>query len=138
MFDELRKKISGAVKSFIKKEEKEAASEIGAQVRPPETPQQAGRSEAEHAAAEHKKADEPKLEVGTSIGTKIKGAFLGSVKLSDQEIGAFLEELETSLLQSDVSYSATENFISILRGKLSSWSLFSNLISDFPWPPFDE
>ena len=43
---------------------------------------------------------------------------LGSVKLSEPEVDSFLKDLETSLLQSDVSYSATEDFVGILKKKL--------------------
>ncbi len=103
MFDELRKKISNAVKGFVRREERaeEPAMEHG------EKP------------AERRTDKESGLSVDTSAVTKIKGALLGNVRLSDQEIDSFLKSLETSLLQSDVSYGATESFIAILRKKLS-------------------
>ncbi len=102
MFDELRKRISSAVKGFIKKEEREA--------KPPAETMPDSRGEAKG----------PALSVDTSVGTRIKGAFGGSVKLSEREVETFLGELEDSLLKSDVSYSATESFIAILRRKLES------------------
>ncbi|MCL4379337.1 MAG: signal recognition particle-docking protein FtsY [Candidatus Marsarchaeota archaeon] len=102
MFDELRKRISSAVKGFIKKEEKEA--ELPAETIPE------GRGITK----------EPVLSVDTSVSTRIKGALTGSVKLSDDEVENFLKELEDSLLKSDVSYSATESFIAILRKKLEA------------------
>ncbi|HUC38720.1 MAG TPA: signal recognition particle-docking protein FtsY [Candidatus Acidoferrum sp.] len=111
MFDELRKKISNAVKGLVKKEEKKI-----------EEGQQPQEQEAEaHKPAVHKppqEKQEAKLEVSTSIATKVKGVFLGSVKLSESEIDGFLEDLEKSLLQSDVSYDAASDFISILREKM--------------------
>lgn len=103
MFDELRKKISNAVKGFVRREEKAEEPSMGHGEKP----------------VERRIEKESGLSVDTSAGTKIRGALLGSVKLSDQEIDGFLDTLETLLLQSDVSYDATESFIVILRRKLS-------------------
>ncbi len=105
MFDELRKKISNAVKNLIKKEEKETKEEVAAAEQIAE--QQVSKE----------KTDSP-LEVNTSVATKIKGAILGSVRLTEPEIDGFIEDLRKSLLQADVSYNSADEFTKILRGKL--------------------
>ena len=53
-----------------------------------------------------------------SLTTKIKGVFLGTIKLSETEIDGFLETLKVSMLESDVSYGTTEQFIDDLHSKL--------------------
>jgi len=106
MFDELRKKISNAVKGFIKKEEKEI-----------EKP----------AVQSH---DSEQMEINLSLGTKIKGAFLDSIKLNEADIDRFVEELRPGLLQSDVSYDATDDFLEILRGKMSESKFKSRSIKE--------
>ncbi len=88
MFDELRKKISNAVKGFIKKEEIE------------------------------EKKEEQKLDINLSATTKIKGVFLKSVQLNESEIDDFAENLKVSLLESDVSYKTTDEFIELLKRRL--------------------
>ncbi len=108
MFEELRKKISNAVKNLVKREEKEEVKE-GATVSAPSPAPEARKVE---------EKEESPIQVNTSIATKIKGAVLGSVRLSEPEIDEFLEDLEKSLLQSDVSYETTKEFTRILRGKL--------------------
>ncbi len=88
MFDELRKKISNTVKGFIKKEEIE------------------------------EKKEEQKLDINLSATTKIKGVFLKSVQLNESEIDDFAENLKVSLLESDVSYKTTDEFIELLKRRL--------------------
>jgi fused signal recognition particle receptor len=100
MFDELRKRISNAVKGFIKKEEVE------------------------------EKKEEQKLDINISAKTKIKGVFLKSVQLSEPEIDDFAENLRMSLLESDVSYKTTDEFIELLKRKLIETKFDSKNIKD--------
>lgn len=127
MFEELRKKISNAVKNLVKKEEKEEIKEEAVVTQPEpivSSPQVKTEIKAEpqikkEPEPQPKKEEAPVLQVSTSIATKIKGAVLGSVRLSEPEIDGFLEDLEKSLLQSDVSFETAQEFTKILRGKLA-------------------
>jgi len=185
MFEGLRKKLSEAVKSFIKKEEKEVAEqepEQGeakeeqkeeeveeapkqeerkeeakseppheehkhsqkeekrpepAREEPKESPNEEHRPQKQEAKPEPKKEDpkrqeqskklepnrpEPPLKkeeiIKLSLTTKIKSAFLGTVKLNESEIEGFLDTLRISMLESDVSYDTAEQFIDDLNLKL--------------------
>lgn len=53
-----------------------------------------------------------------SIATKIKGAFLGRVRISENDADPFLEQLRLSLLQSDVNYDVAERMVEKLRSGL--------------------
>jgi len=155
MFDELRKKLSNAVKSFIKKEEKEVEPELAAKEEPveetvqevkvesPKTePVHEEEAEIEIEEPEEKKVDapikkvqeEPKHKkedvIKLSLTTKIKSAFLGTIKLSEPEINNFLEILKVSMLESDVSYSTTEEFIDDLQSKLKEKQINSKKIRE--------
>ncbi len=113
MFDELRKKVSNAIKGLIKKEDNhsDAADAVT-------------RAD-ESSRKENGKQD---IELNLSVGTKIKGAFLGEVHLSDADIEGFLSEIETAMLQADVSYSATEEILKDLKDKLSEVKFKSKTI----------
>ncbi len=103
MFDGLRKKLSEAVKGFIKREEKTIEKE-----------------EAQERRVEEKeKAKEEKPMVKVSLTTKIKGVISSSVSLNDSEIDGFLENIKVPLLESDVSYETTEAFLESLRVSLT-------------------
>ncbi|MCL5090267.1 MAG: signal recognition particle-docking protein FtsY [Candidatus Marsarchaeota archaeon] len=58
--------------------------------------------------------------VKIKLSTKIKGTIFNKVRLSDSEINGFAEDLKVSMLESDVSYDTTEEFISDLKKKLST------------------
>ncbi len=100
MFDGLRKKLSDAVKGFIKKEEK--------------TIEQEEKKEEQQARAQPEKEEVVKL----SLKTKIKSAFISSVSLNDDEIENFLENIKVPLLESDVSYETTDAFLDNLKANL--------------------
>lgn len=53
-----------------------------------------------------------------SVGTRIKGALLRSVKLNDKDINNFIEELKISMLESDTAYETTEEFLERMRAML--------------------
>ena len=139
MFDELRKKLSNAVKSFIKKEEKkEETLEKAAEPQAVESKHEEEVQEIEEEAKSErevetkierkpeikveKKKEEPNQKkkeiIKLSLGTKIKSAFLGTIKLSEPEIDDFVETLKLSLLESDVSYSTMEEFTGDVHSKL--------------------
>lgn len=121
MFDELKKKLSGIIHNFTEKEESEEP-----QLQQPSTaPQEEHKPEVPQlqpkAPNPEEKPETPTPagkqkgnEVNLSIPTKIKGVFLKSIKLSDSDIENFTEDLKVSMLQSDVSYKTTEEFISKL------------------------
>ena len=86
--------------------------------------------ESKREVREEKKGEEKgnKELLKLSLKTKIKGVFTSNVALGDMEIDDFLENLKLSLLQSDVSFEATEAFLEDLRGNLKSTKLDSRNI----------
>ncbi|MCW6160482.1 MAG: signal recognition particle-docking protein FtsY [Candidatus Micrarchaeales archaeon] len=86
--------------------------------------------ESKREVREEKKGEEKgnKELLKLSLKTKIKGVFTSNVALGDREIDDFLENLKLSLLQSDVSFEATEAFLEDLRGNLKSTKLDSRNI----------
>ncbi len=82
--------------------------------------------EIEHRNDSGKKEEIVKL----SLKTKIKSAFLGTIRLSDSEIDDFLDTLKISLLESDVSYSTTEDFLNDLGSKLRERKINSKRIRE--------
>ena len=144
MFDELRKRLSNAVKGFIKKEEQkeEKREEKGEEIEKKEE-EKAEKEEKQdkeireekeqHQAPGKRQSTEPKKReelIKLSLTTKIKGAFLGTIKLSDQEIENFLETLKISMLESDVSYDTAEEFIDDLHSKLRAQQINSKRIRE--------
>jgi fused signal recognition particle receptor len=101
MFEGLKKKFSDFVEGLSKKEEKEEKQE-----------------EAREAVKkkEEKKAEEKAPDV--SVVTKIKGAFLRKVKISDKDAEPFLEQLRIALLQTDVNYDVAEKIVNKLQSNL--------------------
>lgn len=151
MFEGLRKRLSDAMKGFVKKEEKIAEQEQKAG--PAEDKAESAETIAEepsrgenveegipegnvekedHAErAGHKTDSEKKQDiVKLSLKTKIKSAFLGTVKLSDSEIDDFLDTLRISMLESDVSYDTTDDFLDDLGGKLRERRINSKRIRE--------
>lgn len=96
MFDGLKKKLAGALKGFIKQEAEEVKEE-------------------EKVIGERKAEKEPEELVKLSLKTKIKGVVFGSASLGEAEIERFTDSLKISLLESDVSYGATEEFLENLK-----------------------
>jgi fused signal recognition particle receptor len=101
MFDGLKKKFSDFVEGLSKKEEKEEKQE--------ETKKAIEKNE-------EKKAEEKAPDV--SVVTKIKGAFLRKVKISEKDAEPFLEQLRIALLQTDVNYDVAEKIVSKLQSNL--------------------
>ena len=156
MFDELRKKLSNAVKSFIKREEKkEPEPQQPTQEKPAEEEQQEVKIESKETGPQQEEETEEKVEepeekkievpikktgeapkqkkeeiIKLSLTTKIKSAFLGTIRLSEPEINNFLEILKVSMLESDVSYSTTEQFIEDLHSKLKEKQINSKKVRE--------
>lgn len=137
MFDGLKRKLSDAIKSFSKSEERTVDEEIDRD----------NAEKAEHEAAiaenvevkETEKAEAPEANIAVdiregvraqeqkgngiklSVSTSIKKAMFGNVKLSDADIERFAEQLRISMLESDVSFEVVEDFtgqvISLLEGR---------------------
>lgn len=136
MFEGLKKKLTDAVKIFTKKEEKEIEQKVEPAQQPipevkqekmPEPKAQTVHHHAEKAVVETKpvqkieKAEEKKQEpIKLSLGTKLKSVFVREITLNESEVDSFLEDLRVSLLESDVSYDTTEDFINSLRENLHS------------------
>lgn len=149
MFDELRKKLSNAVKGFIKKEERTEKEELGeheasepkkSQKPIEEQVHEAGKEENKHAELQKEIPKERKKPEGhqqknediirLSLKTKIKSAFLGTVKLNEKEIDEFLDTLRISMLESDVSYGTAEQFIDALHSDLRERRIDSKKIKE--------
>lgn len=137
MFDELRKKLSNAVKGFIKREEKK--EEAKEEPKAPETKEKELRVEEkahkkEEVRAIDKKSDEQQAKkedlIKLSLKTKIKSVFVGTVKLSEPEIESFLDTLKVSMLESDVSYDTTEKFLEDLHSTLKERQINSKRIRE--------
>lgn len=159
MFDSLRKKISDAISSIVKSEEKEDAIPEAVQntetqemhteavesteEKPVDTDEglpgaedktigqnvETAVTEIKPETAVHRegKKDEEKIaesrkneKIRLSLSTKFKGAFSKQVSLNQSDIDNFTNELMLTMLQSDVSYSTTEKFISSLKNSLAN------------------
>ncbi len=136
MFDELRKKLSNAVKSFIKREEQKEETvekEVQAVQEQKEAHEEESRKAPEKKEDNVKNKEEQKKKdeiIKLSLTTKIKGVFLGTIRLSDTEIDSFLDTLKISMLESDVSYDTTEEFINDLHSKLKGQQINSKKIRE--------
>ncbi|MGI0100202.1 MAG: signal recognition particle-docking protein FtsY [Candidatus Micrarchaeaceae archaeon] len=139
MFEGLKKRLSEAVKVFIKKEESEAREEEKHEEERPLGDKHVGNEEPapqkkdEGKVAKESKHDDAKGNddvVKLSVATKIKSVFTGSVRLREPDIGGFLDTLRMSMLESDVSYDTTEYFIEELHGKLLGMQIGSKRMRD--------
>ncbi|MGD0728826.1 MAG: signal recognition particle-docking protein FtsY [Candidatus Micrarchaeaceae archaeon] len=174
MFEGLRKKLSDAVKGFIKKEEQIVEKEEEQQepekkeeIEHHQEEQKEKKEEVKHHQEEkqehkeeHKEAEPKKEEhikeihvekeekkehsvskehhqekkkeeiIKLSLTTKIKSAFLGKIKLNENEVNNFLETLKVSMLESDVSYNTTEQFIDDLHSKLREKEINSRRVKE--------
>ncbi len=70
-------------------------------------------------------AQERKEQPRATIATKIKGIFLREISVKDEDIEPFIEDLRTSLLQSDVNYDAAEKILEGIRKGLVDKKLSS-------------
>ncbi len=135
MFEGLKKKFSEALKVFAKKEEnalgahdaEAAAHDEG--VHKPGAAAEAGpearaRAASEHAAARPTRA----VRASLSVKTRIKSALLPRVRLNAADADSFLESLQRTLLEANVAYQTSEQFINALRPKLLGAELESRRI----------
>ncbi|MCL4371952.1 signal recognition particle-docking protein FtsY [Candidatus Marsarchaeota archaeon] len=142
MFDELKKRLSNAIKTIAKREAQESISSEKEDISAPveareENPEEASTYESAAAVpsniqekGEKEEAAEQKgpQAIKLSAGTKIKSIFVKEVKLSEPEIDRFLENLRMSLLQSDVSYVTTERLLGDIKTRLSETGFSSKSI----------
>jgi fused signal recognition particle receptor len=80
-------------------------------------------AEHKHGGRDAQRQDKPEPLLKTSIGTKIKGAIFGSVRLSASEIDDFSEKVRVSLLESEVSYDSSDQIAMAIRNKLETSKL---------------
>lgn len=120
MFDGLRKKLSDAVRSFVKTEKEEEKEGENAGIA-----EKVDGKSAESASRVKEEKKEESL-VKLSLKTKIKSALVGSIRLSDSDIDRFLELMKVSMLQSDVSYDTTEEFLNNMGAQLKGRQVSSN------------
>ena len=73
--------------------------------------------------------DRREREPQVSTFTKIKGMFLGHVKISEKDADPFIESLKMGLLQSDVNYDVTERITDNIRRNLVGREVSSRNIS---------
>ncbi len=126
MFEGLRKKFSGFVEGLSKKEEqKEEQKEEEAPVMVQQQPQPSGPEpvQKDGQVAEAGQKSGKKITAGrkapdVSIATKIRGTFLGRVRISEGDAEPFLDQLRLALLQSDVNYDVAERMIGELHSGL--------------------
>ncbi|MGC8647584.1 MAG: signal recognition particle-docking protein FtsY [Candidatus Micrarchaeia archaeon] len=109
MFDAIKKRISEAIKGFAKHEEKNVEEEV----------KENKENEKEKEGAKENE-QESKLKVELGIGTKIKSKIFSSVSLSDNEINEFVDTLEKSLMESDVSYETAKHISKLMVDELKS------------------
>ena len=140
MFDSLKKKLSDAIKSFSKSEERkvvEEAKEVD-EDRERRVENATERGNEEHAPQESREdrhEAEEKNEKGDkgiklSISTNIKKAVFSSVKLSDCDIDKFTDQLRVSMLESDVSFDVVEEFSGQVRSLLGERRLSSRNLQE--------
>ena len=143
MFDRLKKRLSDAIKGFAKSEEESSGKqpeqnlEVAERTEPealqetsaaPQEPQPAVQNYNEEdipvqaapaKAVRHERRQESAEEnVRLSLGTRIKGSVLGNVRLGEKEVDDFVQNIKVLLLESDVSFDATESISESLREKL--------------------
>ncbi len=154
MFDELKKRLSSAIKGIVRKEEEEIEKPLkkeddAGREAPKQDKVDAARdahaedaieaeetayadAHEENAAAGHRSEQAGKGRedaIRFSLGTRIKSKVLRSVALNNDDIAHFLEALQVSMLESDVAYDTTEKFIGTLDRKLHSLRFDSNNLS---------
>ncbi len=95
MFEGLKKKFSDFVDGLSKKEKEEERAEQAVE-----------------------KKDEKQKAPDVTLTTKIKGTFLGKVKVGERDAEPFLEQLRIALLQTDVNYDVAERLVSKLHENL--------------------
>ena len=143
MFDRLKKRLSDAIKGFAKSEEESSGKqpeqnlEVAERTEPealqetsaaPQEPQPAVQNYNEEdipvqaapaKAVRHERRQESAEEnVRLSLSTRIKGSVLGNVRLGEKEVDDFVQNIKVLLLESDVSFDATESISESLREKL--------------------
>jgi fused signal recognition particle receptor len=139
MFDSLKKKLSDAIKSFSKSEERKVVEEVKEEERAEERAGNADMQEnKEHVPQAHldgKREPREKTEKGDngiklSVSTNIKKAIFGNVKLSDSDIDKFTDQLRVSMLESDVSFEVVEDFSEQVRSLLEGHRLSSKNLQE--------
>ena len=135
MFNRLKERLSEAIRGFAKKEE-ESAEEPQETSEPEDTteaekqntaPAKSREAEPEpesapaapsKAAQKEKPQNQVEEKIHISLGTKIKGSVLGNVRLGENEVDDFVQNIKVLLLESDVSFETAESISESLRERL--------------------
>ena len=112
MFEGLKRKFSDFVDGLSKKEKKEE-EQVQAEV----AGGKKGEKSAETKPHEEKNNAQQKGP-DVTLTTKIKGALLVKVKISDRDAEPFLEQLRVALLETDVNYDVAERLVTKLHDNL--------------------
>ena len=128
MFDEIKKKLADAVRSFIKTEKEEIKEEKREEAKAEEKAEERIPEAVAAAKAEEGKERKEEDLVRLSLKTKIKSVFVSSIKLSESDIDRFMDLMKISMLQSDVSYSTTDEILDRMRAQLKDREISSKNI----------
>jgi len=111
MFEGLKKKFSDFVEGLSKKEkqEEQALAEASEE-----------KKEGKGAERRVNEGENKERQKGpdVTLTTKIKGALLGKVRISERDAEPFLEQLRIALLETDVNYDVAERIVSKLHDNL--------------------
>ncbi|VVB77037.1 Signal recognition particle receptor FtsY [uncultured archaeon] len=75
-------------------------------------------------------SEKPKKKPDVTFVTKIKGAVLGEVKISEKDIDPFLEQLRIALLQTDVNFDVAERIVERMRANMLKERISARDISE--------
>ncbi len=122
MFEGLKKKFSDFVEGLSKKEKiEEERAEEKAEEKKAEPKKEEGKTQVREERREERhgeRREERRKAPDVTLTTKIKGAFLGKVRVSEKDADPFLEQLRVALLQNDVNYDVAEKLVGRLHENL--------------------
>ncbi len=142
MFEGLKNKLRSFAEALAKKEEKKEEAEERAEERleeAEEKKQQAEKVEEkkEKQNKEEKKEKEvekenenEKAKADITLKSKLKGVFLGRVKVSEDDVDPFLESLKIDLIKSDVAYDVAEKMVERIKASVVGSELDSRNAKD--------
>jgi fused signal recognition particle receptor len=113
MFEGLKKKFSDFVDGLSGKEKKEEQAQSQA-----EAAEEKRKEKGAETKAQEEKNKEQQKGPDVTLKTKIKGALLGKVRISERDAEPFLEQLRIALLETDVNYDVAERIVAKLYDNL--------------------
>ena len=115
MFNLLKNKLSSFVSSLSKKVEEKPEEPVKVPAEPVETPAEKQKEEKKHVG---KPKEEKKQEVKLSLETRVRSALSPEVEIKERDVSSLIDELELSLLESDVAYDTAKSITSEMRNRL--------------------